>query len=90
LGDTPQLARTRVLSDAILVNMSASEALGRLYEAEVVERGGAADGFVFTGRNGVGPMGDDSPLEMMQKVQQRAGLVVKRDGKLRPLAPSTS
>ena len=69
----------------VAITSACAEVLGRLYEAEVVHRGRAAEGYVFTGRDGVGPIGDDSPLEAMQKLQQRAGLVVQRDGKLRPL-----
>jgi integrase len=62
-----------------------ADALGRHYEDEVLARGRDAGGYVFTGRNGESFMGADTPLEVVQAVQRRAGLVTRgRDGKTRP------
>ena len=69
----------------VAITPACAETLGRLYEQEVVECGRPAEGFVFTGRDRVSPMGADTPLETVQRVQRRAGLVAERGGKLRPL-----
>ena len=68
----------------VAMTVALADALSRLYAAEVVERGLPADGYVVPGRNGLGPCGDDTPLELAQRVQIRAGLVETRGGKLRP------
>ena len=60
-------------------------ALARHYEDEVLGRGRDAGGYVFTGRDGASFMGTDTPLEVVQAVQLRAGLAATgRDGKPRP------
>jgi integrase len=64
----------------VAITAAAADALAALYAAEVVDRGRDASGYVFTGRDGVGPMGSDTPLEVMQQVQRRAGLTVEATG----------
>jgi integrase len=71
--------RRRVAMTAAL-----ADALSRLYAALVVERGLPADGYVLPSRDGLGPCGDDTPLELVQRVQVRTGLVQTRAGRRRP------
>jgi integrase len=62
----------------IAITPALAEAFADLYELEVLERGRDGRGYVLTGRDGVLPLGADTPLEVAQQVQARAGLVVER------------
>jgi integrase len=61
----------------VAITAAAADALAALYASEVVDQGRDAVGYVFTGRDGVSPIGADTPLEVMQQVQRRAGLTVE-------------
>jgi integrase len=61
----------------VAITAAAADALAALYASEVIDRGRDATGYVFTGRDGIKPMGSDTPLEVVQQVQRRAGLTVE-------------
>jgi integrase len=76
----PKSGKTR----RVAITPALADCLAELYRLEVVERGRDADGYVFVGRDGVSPIGTDTPLEVVQRVQLRAGVtVVGKDGKPR-------
>jgi integrase len=83
--DIVKVPKSKSSRRRVAITPACAQALGRLYEVEVLGEGQAADGYVFTGRDGVSPMGADTPLEVMQQVQRRAGLVTKRGDKVVPL-----
>jgi integrase len=55
-----------------------AEALATLYAAEVVGRGADASGYVLTGRDGSSVIGADTPRQVVERVQRRAGLTVEK------------
>lgn len=65
-------------SRRIAITPELATALGELYEAEIVARGRDASGYVLVGRDGVSPISEDTPLEVAQQVQARAGLTVTK------------
>lgn len=75
----PKGRRTR----RVAITPELGAALSRLYRETVVERGDPAEGYVISGRFG-GPSSDSYPLEVTDRVQQRAGLVVRSGGSTKP------
>jgi integrase len=67
----PKSGRSR----RIAITEACAEALGRLYDDEVLGRGRDGRGYVFVGRDGVSPVEPDLPLAIVQRVQKRAGVV---------------
>ena len=68
----------------IAITPELADALARLYAELVVVRGLPAEGYVVPGRTATVPSSEGTPLEIAQRVQERAGLVVTRRGKARP------
>lgn len=74
---TPKNGRAR----RIAITPELATALAAFYESEVVERGRDARGYVLVGRDGSSVIGTDTPLEVAQQVQRRAGLLVEATNK---------
>jgi integrase len=70
----------------VAITPALADCLTELYRLDVVERGRSEDGYVFVGRDGVSPIGTDTPLEVVQRLQVRAGVVRAKHGKLRAKA----
>jgi len=79
----PKSGKTR----RVAITPALADCLTELYRLEVVELGRDAAGYVFVGRDGRSPIGTDTPLEVVQRVQRRAGVtVLGKDGKTRAKA----
>jgi integrase len=74
----------------VAITRALADCLAEMYRLEVVERGRPEDGYVFVARDGRSPMSSDTPLEVAQRVQVRAGVVrppAKPDRARRPAKP---
>jgi integrase len=58
----------------VAISEALARALADFYAESVVEHGAAADGFVWPGRCG-GPMAADTPTQIVERAQDRCGLV---------------
>lgn len=65
----------------VAISSTLAQRLADWFAVSVVERGGAADGYVWPGRDGE-PTGDGTPLQALKRIQEDAGLV---DAEGRPL-----
>jgi integrase len=75
-------------SRRVAITHACAEALGRLYNEEVLGRGRDGRGYVFVGRDGASPVEPDLPLAVVQRVQVRASVTTDgNDGK--PKAKAT-
>lgn len=59
---------------SVAISADLARALADHYAEAVVERGAAADGYVWPGRDS-GPMGADTPTQIIERAQDRCGLV---------------
>lgn len=67
----------------VAITPELGEALSRLYRETVIERGDSAEGYVIAGRFG-GLASPNYPLEVTNRVQRRAGLVLRFGRSTRP------
>jgi integrase len=70
-SEKPTKARRR---RTVAISEDLARALADHYAEAVVEHGAAADGYVWPGRDG-GPMGADTPTQIVERAQDRCGLV---------------
>jgi integrase len=58
----------------VAITSALADCLAELYRLEVVRHGRPEDGYVFVARDGRSPISNDTPLEVAQRVQVRAGV----------------